>query len=53
MRFTNVTCESKDLSKSIVEYCAVTTLSKNKNSISLRYAMLKPMFTNIEVIYGF
>ncbi|EDW46698.1 GM20826 [Drosophila sechellia] len=48
IRFTNVTCESKDLTMSIVEYCAVTTLSKNKNSISLRYAMLKPVFRNIE-----
>ncbi|XP_032571001.1 uncharacterized protein LOC6607935 [Drosophila sechellia] len=51
IRFTNVTCESKDLTMSIVEYCAVTTLSKNKNSISLRYAMLKPVFRNIEIYF--
>ncbi|XP_043655447.1 uncharacterized protein LOC122621592 isoform X1 [Drosophila teissieri] len=51
IRFTNVTCESKDLSMSIVEYCEVTNLSKNKNSISLRYTMLKPMLRNIEVYF--
>ncbi|XP_017001591.2 uncharacterized protein [Drosophila takahashii] len=47
MKFTNVTCESKDFSKSRVEYCEVKTLGKNKNSIRLRYSMLQPVFDNI------
>ncbi|XP_017077367.1 uncharacterized protein LOC108112127 [Drosophila eugracilis] len=45
--FTNVTCESKDLSISVVEYCEVTSLGKTKNSVRLRYTMPKPVFKNI------
>ncbi|XP_016980956.1 uncharacterized protein LOC108045961 [Drosophila rhopaloa] len=47
IRFTNVTCESKDLSMSVVEYCELKTLGRTKNSISLRYTMLKPVSKNI------
>ncbi|XP_016958452.1 uncharacterized protein LOC108030206 [Drosophila biarmipes] len=47
MKFTNVTCESKDLSMGTVEFCELKTLGKNKNSISLRYSMLKPVYGNI------
>ncbi|XP_037715796.1 uncharacterized protein LOC119550881 [Drosophila subpulchrella] len=47
MKFTNVTCESKDLNMGTVEYCKLKTLGKNKNSVRLRYSMLKPVFGNI------
>jgi len=49
MKFTNVTCESKDLNMGTVEYCELKTLGKNKNSVRLRYSMLKPVFGNIGV----
>ncbi|XP_041563123.1 uncharacterized protein LOC121466769 [Drosophila elegans] len=47
IRFTNVTCESKDLSMGAVEYCEVNTLGRTKNSIRLRYTLLKPVFKDI------
>ncbi|KAH8237207.1 hypothetical protein KR038_007053 [Drosophila bunnanda] len=47
LRFTDVTCESKDLSMGKVEYCEVKPLGKNKNSIRVRYSMLQPVFNNI------
>ncbi|XP_020815535.1 uncharacterized protein LOC110189701 isoform X1 [Drosophila serrata] len=49
LTFTNVTCEVKDISIGVVDYCDMKTLRKNKNSYILRYNLNKPMMNNIWV----
>nr|XP_041631700.1 uncharacterized protein LOC108081292 [Drosophila kikkawai] len=47
VRFTEMTCESKDLSMGKVEYCEVKSLNKNNNSIRVRFSLLQPVLNNI------
>ncbi|XP_020815536.1 uncharacterized protein LOC110189701 isoform X2 [Drosophila serrata] len=50
LTFTNVTCEVKDISIGVVDYCDMKTLRKNKNSYILRYNLNKPMMNNIWIL---
>ncbi|XP_068148002.1 uncharacterized protein [Drosophila tropicalis] len=47
LRFSNITCESKDESLAKVNYCHLKTLGKGRNSFSLRYDMLYPVYRDI------
>ncbi|XP_070065850.1 uncharacterized protein Tsp42Ep isoform X2 [Drosophila virilis] len=43
LRFTNITCESKDLSTSSIEYCYVGHLDRLRNYMSVRYKLVQPL----------
>ncbi|XP_064540393.1 uncharacterized protein LOC135429845 isoform X2 [Drosophila montana] len=43
LRFTNITCESKDLSTNSIEYCYVGHLDRLRNYISVRYKLAQPL----------
>ncbi|XP_032599461.1 uncharacterized protein LOC6560604 [Drosophila grimshawi] len=47
LKFTNITCESKDINTSSVEYCYIRQMDHQKNYFSLRYNLLKPITNNV------